>query len=174
MERRVEESKHAESNSNTSSKYNEFKEFRGKKYTGMRVGGRHVWYYDKGEWKEQKTAPDKWEFAYNVKKKRAWDAPKGSGVPVGTQYHWYILADQIVTKLDANNYSTCMSGLKYKLAHKRSEKRYWSASEHQQRTALIGILQEMINELKNGMSLQIANEDRPLKDVQKKLPFAES
>jgi hypothetical protein len=32
----------------------------------------------------------------------------------------------------------------------------------------------MINELKNGMSLQIANEDRPLKDVQKKLPFAES
>jgi hypothetical protein len=140
----------------------------------MWVGGRHVWYYDKGEWKEKKTAPDKWEFAYNVKKKRPWDAPKGSGVPVGTQYHWYILADQIVTKLDANNYSTFMSGLKYKLAHKRSEKSYWSASDRQQRTALIGILQEMINELKDGRSIKSANEISPSNGLQRKLPFAES
>jgi hypothetical protein len=120
----------------------------------MRVGGRHVWYYDKGEWKEKKIAPDKWEFSYNVRKRRAWDAPQGSGVPVGTQYHWYILADQTVTKLDANNYSTSMTGLKYKLAHKRAESNYWSASESQQRSALINILQEMIDELKKGERLQ--------------------
>jgi hypothetical protein len=113
-----------------------------------------VWYYDKGEWKEKKIAPDKWEFSYNVRKRRAWDAPQGSGVPVGTQYHWYILADQTVTKLDANNYSTSMTGLKYKLAHKRAESNYWSASESQQRSALINILQEMIDELKKGERLQ--------------------
>ena len=39
--------------------YNEYKEFEGRKYTGMRVGGTHQWYYDKGAWKEKKIAPDK-------------------------------------------------------------------------------------------------------------------
>ena len=57
--------------SGISKTYNEFKEFEGKKYTGMRVGGSHIWYYDKGEWKEKKTAPDKWEFTYAVTKRIA-------------------------------------------------------------------------------------------------------
>ena len=48
--------------------YNQYKEFEGKKYTGMRVGGTHQWYYDRGEWKEKKIAPDKWEFTYSAKK----------------------------------------------------------------------------------------------------------
>ena len=47
-----------------SNSYNEYKDFEGKKYTGMRVGETHQWYYDKGEWKEKKIAPDKWEFTY--------------------------------------------------------------------------------------------------------------
>ena len=51
-----------------SADYNEFKEVTGKKYTGMKVGRGHKWYYDKGEWKEKKVAPDKWEFSYNVTK----------------------------------------------------------------------------------------------------------
>jgi adenosine deaminase len=37
-----------------SKSYNQFKEFEGKKYTGMKVGRTHKWYYDKGEWKEKK------------------------------------------------------------------------------------------------------------------------
>jgi hypothetical protein len=102
--------------------YNEFKEFEGRQYTGMKVGRSHKWYYDKGEWKEKKVTPDKWEFNYTVNKKRAGQAPEGSGVPVGTEYHWYILAHQNVRKLDANNYSTSMTGIKYKLAHKRCDK----------------------------------------------------
>ena len=81
---------------NTSKSYNKFKQFEGKKYTGMKVGRTHKWYYDNGEWKEKKITPDKWEFTYSVKKTRAWQAPEGSGVPVGTEYHWYILADQNV------------------------------------------------------------------------------
>jgi len=63
--------------------YNEFKVFEGKKYTGMRVGGRHKWYYEKGEWSEKKVTPDRWEFSYAVPKRRAGHAPPGSGVPVG-------------------------------------------------------------------------------------------
>jgi hypothetical protein len=127
--------------------YNEFKVFEGRKYTGMRVGGRHKWYYEKGEWNEKKVTPDRWEFSYAVPKRRAGHAPPGSGVPVGTEYHWYILAHQNVRKLDENTYSTAMTGLKYKLAHKRAGRDAWSASERAQRQHLVKLLQEMIDDL---------------------------
>ena len=52
----------------------------------------------KGEWKEKKVSPDKWKFSYHVPKRRAGYAPEGSGVPVGTGYNWYILADQVVRR----------------------------------------------------------------------------
>jgi len=117
--------------------YNEYKDFEGKQYTGMKVGGSHKWYYDKGEWKEKKITPDKWEFTYAVNKRRAGHAPEGSGVPVGTEYHWYILAYQNVRKLDANKYTTSMTGLKYKLAHKRAEKEKWNATDNAQRKRLM-------------------------------------
>jgi hypothetical protein len=128
--------------------YNEYKEFEGKKYTGMRVGATHQWYYDRGEWKEKKITPDKWEFTYATNKRRAWNAPEGSGVPVGTEYHWYILAHQNVRKLDANSYTTSMTGLKYKLAHKRIGREKWSSTDNAQRKLLIQILQELIDQLK--------------------------
>jgi hypothetical protein len=131
-----------------SKSYNQFKEFEGKKYTGMKVGRTHKWYYDKGEWKEKKLTPDKWQFTYNVTKRRAGNAPEGSGVPVGTEYHWYILANQSVKKLDANNYTTSMIGLKYKLAHKRAERNNWSSSDNAQRKKLIEILEELIENVK--------------------------
>lgn len=134
-----------------SKSYNQFKEFEGKKYTGMKVGRTHKWYYNKGEWKEKKVTPDKWQFTYNVTKRRAGNAPEGSGVPLGTEYHWYILANQIVKKIDANSYTTSMMGLKYKLAHKRAENNSWSSSEDAQRKKLIEILQSLIEELKTEM-----------------------
>jgi hypothetical protein len=127
--------------------YDQFKEFEGKRYTGMKVGRRHKWRYDAGEWNETKVTPDKWEFRYSVNKRRAGRAPEGSGAPVGTAYHWYILAHQTVTKQDANTYSTDMAGVKYKLAHQRAEKGSWSASDNAQRKQLIKILQEMIADL---------------------------
>ena len=100
-------------------------------------------------------------------KRRAGHAPPGSGVPVGTEYHWYILAHQNVRKLDANTYTTgddpalrppdafdltrsgvhhvSLTGLKYKLAHKRAEKDAWSATEQAQRRQLIKILEENLS-----------------------------
>jgi hypothetical protein len=51
--------------------YDQFKEFEGKRYTGMKVGRRHKWRYEAGEWNETKVTPDKWEFRYAVKKHRA-------------------------------------------------------------------------------------------------------
>ena len=134
-----------------SKSYNQFKEFQGKNYTGMKVGRTHKWYYDKGEWKEKKVTPDKWQFSYNVTKRRAGNAPEGSGVPVGTEYNWYILANQNVKKLDANNYTTSMIGLKYKLAHKRADRNNWSLSDNAQRKRLIEILEALIENIKMEM-----------------------
>jgi hypothetical protein len=140
--------KENETRTDISNRYDEYKDFEGKKYTGMRVGGTHHWYYDKGEWEEKKIAPDKWEFTYATNKRRAWQAPEGSGVPVGTEYHWYLLAHQNVRKLDANSYTTSMEGLKYKLAYKRAEIGKWSSTDYAQKERLIQILEELIDQLK--------------------------
>jgi hypothetical protein len=130
--------------------YNRYKTFEGRQYTGMAIGRGHTWYYDQGEWKETKVAPDRWEFTYAVTKRRKGKAPEGSGAPVGTEYHWYILAHQIVRKLNANDYTTSMSGLKYKLAHKRFDRESWSGSDNAQRKQQIRILEEYLVELKKG------------------------
>lgn len=127
--------------------YDALKEFDGQRYTGMKVGRGHKWHYAPGEWKETKVTPDKWEFHYEVGKRRAGHAPEGSGAPVGTEYHWYILAHQTVTKQDANNYSTAMHGVKYKLAHKRADKDAWNQTSPAQCRRLIAILKEAIAEL---------------------------
>jgi hypothetical protein len=129
------------------SSYDQFKEFGGQRYTGMKVGRRHKWRYDAGTWTEKKVTPDKWEFEYAVTKRRAGKAPEGSGAPVGTAYRWYILANQVVTKKDANSYTTEMAGVKFKLAHRRAEKDTWSASDRAQRQRLVQLLREMIADL---------------------------
>jgi hypothetical protein len=127
--------------------YNKFKDFHGQLYTGMKIGRSHKWKYGTGTWKETKITPDQWEFNYAVTKRRAGHAPEGSGAPVGTDYHWYILADQDALKLDANSYSIKMHGLKFKLAHKRADHENWSISEKGQKKKLIKILQKMIEHL---------------------------
>jgi hypothetical protein len=129
------------------SAYDQFKVHEGKRYTGMKIGRGHKWKYDPGDWTEKKVTPDKWEFQYSVVKRRKGRAPEGSGAPVGTAYNWYILAHQIVTKIDANSYTTEMAGLKYKLAHKRADKTTWSASDRAQRRRLVQILREVIAEI---------------------------
>jgi hypothetical protein len=140
--------KRRETEKDAATTYDEFKEFEGRKYTGMKVGRTHKWYYEKGEWREKKVTPEKWEFTYAVPKQRAGQAPEGSGVPVGTEYHWYILAHQNVRKLTANDYTTSMTGLKFKLAHKRAASGKWSVGEKTQRKNLIALLSEMIESLR--------------------------
>ncbi|HEY4195893.1 MAG TPA: hypothetical protein VGM63_10185 [Mucilaginibacter sp.] len=130
-----------------SASYNHYKKFGGQQYTGMQIGRSHHWDYDAGDWKETKITPDLWEISYAVTKRRKGHAPENSGVPVGTEYQWYILAHQHVKKLNANDYSTEMSGLKFKLAHKRAGKEKWSATAPTQRKHLIGYLRELADQL---------------------------
>jgi hypothetical protein len=135
------------SQSDPSISYNEFKSYEGQRYTGMKIGRSHKWYYDPGEWKEKKITPDLWEISYAVTKRRAGRAPEGSGVPVGTEYHWYILAHQHVRKMNANDYTTSLSGLKFKVAHRRADSGKWSASPQAQRRRMIKFLKEVIADL---------------------------
>jgi hypothetical protein len=136
-----------EARSDPAVSYNEFKEYEGQRYTGMKIGRSHKWYYDQGEWKETKITPDLWQVSYAVTKRRAGRAPEGSGVPVGTEYHWYVLAHQNVTKQNANDYTTSLSGLKYKIAHKRAGREKWSATPKTQRKRMIMFLQSVIADL---------------------------
>jgi hypothetical protein len=128
--------------------YNEFKEYEGQRYTGMKIGRSHKWHYDRGEWKETKITPDLWQIGYAVTKRRAGRAPEGSGVPVGTEYHWYVLAHQNVAKQSANDYTTSLTGLKFKIAHKRADSGKWSATPRTQRKRMIMFLERVIADLK--------------------------
>jgi hypothetical protein len=51
-------------------------------------------------------------------------------------------------KLNANDYSTTLMGLKFKIAHKRAAKGKWSSSATAQRKMLLKYFQQMIDELK--------------------------
>lgn len=132
--------------------YDDLKEFNGQKYMGMPIGGRHAWEYPNGTWKEKKVGPDKWVFTFKSMKQRRKEAPVNSGAQINTQYHWYILADQRVKKVDKDTYETVMEGVKHKLSHKRPYWRKWS-SEYQNnisdRERIIAILEDMLKRLKD-------------------------
>jgi len=131
--------------------YDDLKEHEGRLYSGMAVGGRHVWEYTGGLWDERKAAPDRWDFTFSSVKRRARSAPEGSGVPPGSQYHWYILAHQKVRKLDADAYETFMEGVKYKVAHRRPHWRGWSTEypDHEPENVILArILEEQLTKLK--------------------------
>ena len=131
--------------------YDDLKEFSGQRYTGMSVGGQHTWIYPNGRWQERKVAPDRWDFTFASMKERERSAPEGSGVPDGTQFHWYLLAHQRVRKVDKDSYTTFMDGLKYKVAHKRPHWRKWSdeyPDQEPERERLIAILERQLAELR--------------------------
>lgn len=90
--------------------YNALKTFQGQVYSGMAIGGSHTWNYDQGVWKETKVEPDRWEIDYPTTKRRARKAPKGSGVPVGTEYHWLIVGHQVSNSFGVNTTPTRFNG----------------------------------------------------------------
>lgn len=131
--------------------YDTFKIHDKKIYTGMKVGRSHSWNYNNGKWFETKKAPDKWTFTFDSLKTRITPAPKNTGATRKTKFHWYIIADQIATKIDENSYMTSMKGVKFKIGHKRPYWRTFSYDypnqlSHKER--VINILEEILKELK--------------------------
>jgi len=118
----------------------------------MKVGGTHEWHYDNGKWVETKLSPDKWKFKFNSVKTRLHQAPFNSGAERNTKFHWYIIADQIATKLNKDSYMTNMNGLKFKIGHKRPN---WSGFNYDfpkldsYKQRVIRILEETLSKLKN-------------------------
>jgi hypothetical protein len=152
------------SSKDLSAGYDKFKNYNGKMYTGVQIGRGHHWHYDEGDWKETKITPDLWEVSYAVTKRRVGHAPEFSGVPVGTEYHWYILAHQTAKKLNANDYETKMTGLKFKLAHKRADKEKWSATGPTQRKHLVEFLKQFIAQLeKEPVPIEFEYQDKVYK-----------
>lgn len=131
--------------------YDDVKTHEGRRYSGMRVGGRHDWDYDAGRWQETKLAPDEWDVAFRATKRRRWAAPPGSGAPPGTMFHWLVVGHQRVRKVDANTYETFLEGAKWKLAHRKPGWRKWSSEYRGQPTArakMIAVLDATLERLR--------------------------
>ena len=134
------------------SSYDDLKEYKGKVYSGMLIGSSHNWSYPNGKWIETKVAPDKWEFSFESVKKRNRLSRENTGAASGTTFHWYIIADQKATKLNADSYFTSMSGLKFKLGHKRPYWRKFSydyAEQLSYRERVRQVLEEMLKNIDN-------------------------
>lgn len=132
--------------------YDELKIYDEKIYTGMKVGGSHSWTYNNGKWFETKITPDKWTISFDSLKTRVTPAPRNSGATRKTKYHWYIIADQIATKINENSYMTSMKGVKFKIGHKRPQWRTFSYNYPNQLTykeRVIKILEDTLQKLKN-------------------------
>jgi len=130
--------------------FNDIKEFQGKQYSGMRIGGSHIWDYNNAVWEETKITPDLWQIKFGAIKGRKVAAPEGSGVPLNTAYHWFIMADQRVIKINKDSYQTLMEGAKFKIGHKRP---YWKNMSYaypgqlSYRQRIIKILHETLDRL---------------------------
>ncbi len=137
--------------SNKSDQFNILKKFEDQIYTGMKIGGSHNWLYNNGKWIETKKAPDRWTINFDCVKTRTHSAPINSGANVGTKYHWYIIADQIATKIDSNSYMTSMKGVKFKIGHKRPNWKTFSYNYPEQasyKERVIEILEHILKKLK--------------------------
>lgn len=131
--------------------FNDVKEFAGRRYTGVRVGGRHEWTYPEGRWLERKLSPRKWEIRFASQKRRRHEAPEGSGSEPGTKYHWLVVGHQRVVKQDANTYQTLLEGSKFLVAHQRPRWRRWSSEYPGQSSArreAIRHLEAVLDELR--------------------------
>jgi hypothetical protein len=132
--------------------YNNLKRYGDQIYSGMKVGGSHKWHYDNGKWIETKLSPEKWKFKFDSVKTRFHQAPLNSGAENNTKFHWFIIANQIATKLDKDSYMTEMNGVKFKVGHKRPE---WSAytydfpKQESYTQKVIKILEDTLSRLKN-------------------------
>jgi hypothetical protein len=132
--------------------YEDEKEFAGKSYRGMKVGGSHLWTYPEGKWTERKLTPQRWDVAFTSLKRRRRRAPQGSGAEVGSGYHWLIVAHQWAGKVDANTYATHLEGSKHLLSFRKPGWQGWTTQQKGHTSArlrTIAILEELIEELRD-------------------------
>lgn len=128
--------------------YNQIKEFEGKKYTGMKIGGSHEWNYNDNLWQEEKVEPDLWRIKFTATKRRTHSASINTGCEIGTQYNWLIVGQQRVIKINENEYQTVLEGNKWKIGYKKPSWRDFSYNYKDQKSEKQQIIDKLNEELR--------------------------
>ncbi len=118
----------------------------------------HQWLYPNGYWREKKIDTDKWKIKFTATKRRKQAAPNNTGAGKGTDFHWLILADQHGLKINNNEYETVMTGMKFKMGHKRPHWREFSYRYPEQqsyRQTLITKLETVLEQLKEEEAMSV-------------------
>ena len=140
----------ARARSTNRSSYDAFKDYEGRRYTGMKIGRGHKWRYDEGDWIEKKlrlkngrsgSRPSSADAATHPRARAFRRAPSTTGTC------WPIRARASSTRTPTR---PTWSATNSELAHKRADKGTWSASEKARRAHLIKILKQMIADLESG------------------------
>lgn len=120
-------------------------EFEGEPYNGLRAT--QTWAMGKGKWEEQRTGAQSWEILFETIAVKPLKT--GTGMPIGSEHHSYVLAHQKLVKTRNNTYQVRIEGLKFKLAHKETGEK-WSANANVRRHNLIKILKQALHDLEMG------------------------
>lgn len=142
--------------------YDDLKKHFGEVYSGMSVGGVHNWNYNNAVCNEQKVHPHIWLTRLQSVKKRKRDAPVGSGVDVGTKFHWVWVGDQIAEKINENEYMTDLQVLKFKMGHKRKHWKSFSYHYPEQKSYLDALEMHFLNLLNIVKRAKVYSEIREL------------
>jgi len=117
-------------------------EFEGEAYNGLRAT--QTWAMGKGKWEEQPTGALSWDILFETIAVKPLKA--GTGMPIGSEHHSYLLAHQKLVKTRNNTYQVRLEGVKFKLAHKETGEK-WSANAGVRHNNLIKILKQALNDL---------------------------
>jgi hypothetical protein len=126
-------------------KANPLAEFEGNEYNGTRE--EIAWQLSKNTWSEFRRGEKSWDVLFETNASKPFEGAKD--MPVGSEYHSYILAHQKLVKTRKNTYAMKLEGLKFKLAHKE-DGASWSSNERGRKNQLIKILKEMLATLESG------------------------
>ncbi|HLP14527.1 MAG TPA: hypothetical protein VK177_21530 [Flavobacteriales bacterium] len=122
-----------------------FTEIEGTPYTG--VLNEQTWNLSKATWNESRRNAKSWDILFETLATKPFEG--ANELPVGSEFHSYILAHQTMVKTRKNTWKVKLDGKKFKLAHKE-EGAGWSANSTTRRNYLIKILKETLHELEMG------------------------
>ena len=117
-------------------------EFEGKPYNGFPIS--KSWTLGKSDWKESRRGIKTWDISFEAD--ATTNTENDLSLPIGSEFHSYILAHQKIVKTHKNAYKLKIQGIKFKLAHKLRDEN-WSATSQHQKKNLIQILKDVLKDL---------------------------
>ena len=116
---------------------------------GFRPGNsRYQWDFLKGKWLERRIDANEHSFVLKARFEKTKDAFPTLTGDIGTEFRWFVCADQIARKVDDNAFETLMSGLRFLVGYKKPK---WKQFSHEYDTS-IGYTNRVLEILKQGQS----------------------